>query len=156
MRGLAPQIILQTNKEVVASYGFQRSPRARRCHPEARPSGRCRQEPLNNLLVNFATAHPFKSTAIYKTKKARVKSCKARWNPSKLGWNLRLRLQMKSNPLPLTLRSKISLNISWISSTKWIYSDAGGFSWKRLKIVSNPESFSGADERTCSASKRYG
>ena len=26
---------------------------------------------------------------------------------------------------------------------KWIYSDVGGFSWKRLRIVSNPESFSG-------------
>ena len=71
-----------------------------------------------------------------------MKSCFAGWNPSSLGWNLRCATsdEIKSasiNPALAGFHHKV------ISSTKWIYSDAGGFNWKRLRIVSNPESFSG-------------
>ena len=74
-----------------------------------------------------------------------MKSCFAGWNPSELGWNLRCATsdEIKSAPHHPALAG---FHRVAISSTKWIYSDAGGFNWKRLRIVSNPESFSGADD----------
>ncbi len=48
--------------------------------------------------------------------------------------------QMKSNPPPLTCRKADFI-------TEWFHPQSG-FNWKRLKIVSNPESFSGRDDRT--------
>ena len=73
-----------------------------------------------------------------------MKSCFAGWNPSELGWNLRCAIsdEIKSASINPALAG---FHRVAISSTKWIYSDAGGFNWKRLRIVSNPESFSGGD-----------
>ena len=62
-----------------------------------------------------------------------MKSCFAGWNPNEFGWNL-----------PPTASDEIKSAIfnlpqgrfhrAAISSTKWIYSDAGGFNWKRLQF----------------------
>ena len=61
-----------------------------------------------------------------------MKSCKARWNPRKLGWNLRCitsdEIKSASPNLP-----QGRFHSAAISSTKWIYSDEGGFNWKRLR-----------------------
>ena len=62
-----------------------------------------------------------------------IKSCFAGWNPSELGWNLRCATsdEIKSaliNPALAGFHHK------GISSTKWIYSDAGGFNWQSLQF----------------------
>ncbi|MBR6687338.1 MAG: hypothetical protein IKL77_01130 [Clostridia bacterium] len=52
---------------VIASYGFQRSLGARRCHPEPCPKGQRRQDPLNTLFAYSKTlsswALPKRATA---------------------------------------------------------------------------------------------
>ena len=70
-----------------------------------------------------------------------MKSCFAGWNPHSV--------RMKSsafgfrwNQIRLSNPALAGFHRAAISSTNWIYSDEGGFSWKRLKIASNLESFS--------------
>ena len=101
-----------------------------------------------------------------------MKSCFAGWNPNKFGWNLQptasdeiksashisLRLGHTLGKtvincfLTLSGRFATCRKADFIAKRfhprKWIYSYEGGFSWKRLRIVSNPESFSGAGDRT--------
>ena len=83
-----------------------------------------------------------------------MKSCTTGWNPSKLGWNLRCITsdEIKSASINPALAG---FHRVAISSTKWIYSDAGGFSWKSLRIVSDPEAFFGGVDGTCTRVRKH-
>lgn len=73
-----------------------------------------------------------------------------------------LRCRMKSsvyhlrwNQIRLYLPALAGFHRVAISSTKWIYSDAGGFSWKSLRIVSNLEAFFGGVDGTCTRVRKH-
>ena len=62
---------------------------------------------------------------------------------------------LRWNQIRLYLPALAGFHRVAISSTKWIYSDAGGFSWKSLKIVSDPEAFFGGVDGTCTRVRKH-
>ena len=62
---------------------------------------------------------------------------------------------LRWNQIRLYLPALAGFHRVAISSTKWIYSDAGGFSWKSLRIVSDPEAFFGGVDGTCTRVRKH-